>query len=64
MSDHRGGAKKAKAHIEFDINRGIPRKIYLTDGKEGERPFVEKIIEKGETSVMDRGYQSHAHFDQ
>ena len=63
-ADYRSGAKKAKAHIGFDINRGIPRKIYLTDGKEGERPFVDKIIEKGETGVMDRGYQSHAHFDQ
>ena len=62
-ADYRGGAKKAKAHIGFDINRGIPRKIYLTDGKEGERPFVDKIIDKGETGVMDRGYQSHAHFD-
>lgn len=63
-ADYRGGAKKAKAHIGFDINRGIPRKIYLSDGKEGERPFVENIIAKGETAVMDRGYQSHAHFDQ
>lgn len=63
-ADYRGGAKKAKTHIGFDINRGIPRKIYLTDGKEGERPFVDKIIDKGETGVMDRGYQSHAHFDQ
>ena len=63
-ADYRGGAKKAKAHIGFDINRGIPRKIYLSDGKEGERPFVEKIIDKGETAVMDRGYQSHKHFDQ
>ena len=63
-ADYRGAAKKAKAHIGFDINRGIPRKIYLTDGKEGERPFADKIIEKGETGVMDRGYQSHAHFDQ
>jgi hypothetical protein len=63
-ADYRGGAKKAKAHIGFDINRGIPRKIYLSDGKEGERPFVDKIIDKGETAVMDRGYQSHSHFDQ
>ena len=63
-ADYRGGAKKAKAHIGFDINRGIPRKIYLSDGKEGERPFVEKIINKGETAVMDRGYQCHANFDQ
>ena len=62
-ADYRSGSKKAKAHIGFDINRGIPRKIYLTDGKEGERPFVDKIIDKGETGVMDRGYQSHAYFD-
>lgn len=63
-ADYRNGSKKAKAHIGFDINRGVPRKIYLSDGKEGERPFVDKIIEKGETGVMDRGYQSHDHFDQ
>jgi hypothetical protein len=63
-ADYRGGAKKAKAHIGFDINRGIPTKIFLTDGKEGERPFVEKIIGKGQTGVMDRGYQSHQCFDQ
>jgi hypothetical protein len=24
---------KAKAHLGFDLNRGIPRKLYLTDGK-------------------------------
>jgi hypothetical protein len=63
-ADYRNGSKKAKAHLGFDINRGIPRKIYLSDGKEGERPFVDKIINKGETGVMDRGYQSHNHFDQ
>ncbi len=63
-ADYRNGAKKAKAHIGLDINRGIPTKIFLTDGKEGERPFVEKIIEKGQTGVMDRGYQCHRCFDQ
>ena len=62
-ADYRGGSKKAKAHVGFDINRGFPRKIYLTDGKEGERPFVDKILDQGETGVMDRGYQCHAHFD-
>jgi hypothetical protein len=62
-ADYRTGSKKAKAHIGFDINRGIPRKIFLTDGKEGERPFVDKILEKGETGVTDRGYQCHVLFD-
>jgi hypothetical protein len=63
-ADYRTGSKKAKAHVGYDINRGIPKKIYLTDGKEGERYFVDKIIEKGETAVIDRGYLSHVHFDQ
>lgn len=63
-ADYRNGSKKAKAHLGFDINRGVPRKIYLSDGKEGERPFVDQLIDKGETGVMDRGYQSHGHFDQ
>jgi hypothetical protein len=62
-ADYRTGSKKAKAHVGFDINRGIPRKIFLTDGKEGERYFVDKIIDKGETAVIDRGYLSHVHFD-
>ena len=63
-ADYRKGSKKAKTHIGFDLNRGIPRKIFLTNGKEGERPFVEKILQPGETAVCDRGYQSHHNFDQ
>ncbi|KAF0189704.1 MAG: transposase IS4 family [Desulfobulbaceae bacterium] len=62
-ADYRGGSKKAKTHIGFDINRGIPRKIFLTDGKGPERPFVCQILEPGETGILDRGYQSHKNFD-
>jgi len=62
-ADYRKGAKKAKTHVGFDINRGIPRKIFLTDGNGSERPFVSKILEKGETGVFDRGYQHHRNFD-
>jgi hypothetical protein len=38
-ADYREGSKKAKAHIGFDINHGIPKRIFLTDGKQGERSF-------------------------
>ena len=27
------GRHKAKVHLSFDLNRGLPRKILLTDGK-------------------------------
>ena len=63
-ADYRNGAKKAKAHIGFDINHGIPSKIFLTKGKGDERPFVSKILLPGQTGVMDRYYQRHKSFDE
>ena len=62
-ADYRKGSKKAKVHIGFDLNRSIPRKIFLTDGNGAERPFVNKILSPGQTGVGDRGYQKHALFD-
>jgi IS4 transposase len=62
-ADYRDGVKKAETHIGFDVNRSIPKKIFLTDGNSGERPFVSKILSPGETGIMDRGYQSHQDFD-
>lgn len=62
-ADYREGAKKAKVHLGFALNHSIPRKIFLTDGKGDERPFVSKIISPGQTGVMDRYYQCHKNFD-
>jgi len=62
-ADYRDGVNKAKTHIGFDINRSIPKKVFLTDGNSGERPFVGQIVSPGETGIMDRGYQSHQNFD-
>jgi len=55
--------KKAKVHIGFDLNRSIPRKMFLTNGNGAERSFVNKILSPGQTEVGDRGYQKHALFD-
>ena len=63
-ADYRKKSKKAKVHVGFDLNQAIPRKIYLTGGNGAERPFVSLILAEGQTGVMDRGYQSHEHFDQ
>jgi hypothetical protein len=62
-ADYRKGAKKAKVHVGFDLNRSFPRKIFLTDGNGAERPFVSQILSPGDTGVMDRGYQCHKRFD-
>ncbi len=62
-ADYRKGTKKAKVHVGFDLNRGIPRKVFLTNGNGAERPFVNQILSEGQTGVMDRGYQCHKKFD-
>ena len=45
------------------MNRSIPRKICLTDGKSDERPFVSRILKPGQTGVTEQGYQCHRDFD-
>lgn len=62
-ADYRKRSNKAKIHLGFDLNHGIPSKIYLTKGKGAERPFVDPITDTGQTVVGDRGYQEHALFD-
>jgi len=62
-AEYRDGAKKAKAHLGFDINRGIPSTVFLSPGKADERPYVSQILSAGETGVMDRYYQCHKDFD-
>ena len=62
-ADYRKNDRKAKVHLGFDLNQSIPRKIYLSDGKAGERSFAMQILSPGQTGVMDRGYQCHKNFD-
>ena len=63
-ADYREGAKKAKVHLGFDIGRGIPQKITLTDGKGDERPQAERLVAPGQTGVYDRYYQCYKNFDE
>ena len=73
-ADYTSFSNKAKVHqtdvagspmpMGLDLNTGIPRKLYLTEGKAAERPFVSYILEVGQTGVVDRGYQDHNRFDE
>jgi hypothetical protein len=62
-ADYRKDDRKAKVHLGFDLNQSVPRKIYLSEGNAGERPFAMQILSPGQTGVMDRGYQCHKNFD-
>ena len=61
-AEYREGSNKFKAHVGFNVNQGIPQKLHLTEGKGGERPFVGKIVNPGQTAILDRGYQDHSDF--
>jgi hypothetical protein len=63
-ADYQSGTNKAKVHLGFDLNRGVPSRFFLSEGKADERPFVPRILEPGQTGVMDRYYQCHRDFDQ
>ncbi len=63
-AEYRTNSRKAKLHLGFNLNNGIPRKLFLTEGNGAERPFVSSIIDPGQTAVLDRGYQAHHLFDQ
>jgi Transposase DDE domain len=62
-AEYRDGSKKAKVHLGFDIHRGVPSRVVLSEGKADERPFVSQLLESGQTGVMDRYYQCHRDFD-
>ena len=62
-ADYREGAKKAKVHLGFDIGRGVPQKVTLTDGKADERLQAERLVAPGQTGVYDRYYQCYKNFD-
>jgi len=62
-ADYRKGSKKAKIHLGFDLNHGIPSKIHFRNGKGAERPFVDPITSAGQTVVAGRGYQEHVLLD-
>lgn len=63
-ADYRHGTKKAKVHLGYDVARGIPQKIIMTDGKGDERPQVENLVAPGQTAVLDRYYQCYKNFDE
>lgn len=63
-AEYQSNSRKAKLHLGFNLNHCIPMKLFLTEGNGPERPFVSRLVEPGQTAVLDRGYQAHNLFDQ
>lgn len=63
-AEYKTKAKAIKSHLLFDLARGLPEAVYITDGNGSEREILKKYIKKGITFVIDRGYNCYQLFDQ
>ena len=69
FADSRAAKVKAKwrLHTQFDLERGVPIRIDLTEGNAGgefdERAVLQRAIDKGHCYVADRGYAKFALFN-
>jgi hypothetical protein len=69
LGDSRAAKVKAKwrLHTQFDLERGVPIRIDLTEGNAGgradERAVLQRALDKGHCYVADRGYAKFALFN-
>ena len=69
LVDSRAAKVKAKRrlHTQFDLHRGVPIRIDLTEGNAGgysdERAVLQRALEKGHCYIADRGYAKFALFN-
>lgn len=69
LLDSRAAKAKAKwrLHTQFDLERGVPIRIDLTEGNAGgesdERAVLQRAIKKGHCYVTDRGYAKFTLFN-
>jgi len=54
--------RAAKMHVAFEVLRGIPVKVTLTEGNGNEKHQLRRILEPGRLYVIDRGYADYQLF--
>jgi hypothetical protein len=52
-----------KGHLLFDLAKGLPEAINITDGLGSERSILKSYIKKGLTYIVDRGYNCYRLYD-
>lgn len=55
--------RAAKMHLVFEVMRGIPRKVSMTEGNASEAKQLRGLLEPGRLYVMDRGYTEYLLFE-
>jgi hypothetical protein len=52
--------KAYKAHVQYEILKGIPTKSILTNGNANEKQILAENLQSGRLYVLDRGYAKYA----
>jgi len=55
--------RAAKMHLVFEVMRGIPRKVSMTEGNASEAKQLRALLEPGRLYVTDRGYTEYLLFE-
>jgi len=55
--------RAAKLHLEFDILRGIPRPLRVTDANASERHVLREALASGKLYVIDAGFAEYGLFE-
>jgi hypothetical protein len=56
--------RAAKMHVAFEVLRGIPVKVTLTEGNGNEKHQLRRMLEPGRLYVIDRGYAEYQLFQE
>ena len=56
--------RAAKMHLAFEVLRGVPVKVSVTEGNGSEKDELRKMLEAGRLYVVDRGYAEYQLFQE
>ena len=56
--------RAAKMHLVFEVLRGVPVKVSVTEGNGSEKNELRKMLEAGRLYVVDRGYAEYQLFQE
>ena len=57
------GKGNVKAHVQFDVIRGVPEDVALTDGQASESRQLQATLQADRFYLLDRGYQNYQLLD-
>lgn len=62
-AQYRKEVNACKAHLSFDLSRGIPEQLALSAARIHDRKYFELFLKKGWTYIVDRAYNDYSLFD-